>query len=169
MPQVRYPTRGLLQSVYLEAGLQQIRNTQGVGSTGVEFELSGKPWGRLEAAASIALQRTVNNATGRRLPNSPRQLGKLRMALPLLRDKLTLSASSQFLGSRDTLAGDVTAGVFLVDATATTNRLFDQFDLQFGVRNLFDRAYYDPVALVVDRMRGDGRSAFVKLILRSKE
>ena len=89
--------------------------------------------------------------------------------MPILRDKLTLSSSAQYLGSRGTLAGGSVAPVFLADATATTNRLFDQFDLQFGVRNMLDRAYYDPVALAVDRMRGDGRSAFVKLLFRSRE
>ena len=87
----------------------------------------GDAW---KPTASIALQRAVNNITGNRLPNSPRQVGKLRMALPVLRDKLTLSSSAQYLGSRDTLAGDSVRPVFLADATATTNRLFDQFDLQ---------------------------------------
>jgi outer membrane receptor protein involved in Fe transport len=111
----------------------------------------------------------VNDVSGNRLFNSPRQVGKLRMALPVLGDKLTFSSSAQYVGSRDTLTGESTPAVFLADATATTNRLFDQFDLQIGVRNLFDRAYYDPVELVLDRLRGDGRSAFVKLIWRTKE
>jgi hypothetical protein len=32
-----------------------------------------------------------------------------------------------------------------------------------GVRNLLNRAYDDPVAVAVDRMRQDSRSAFLKL------
>ncbi len=164
-----YRTRGLIQAAYIDAGLQQYRNADDVGSSGIEFELSGKPWGRLEAVASLALQRAVNGVTGARLPNSPRQVGKLRMAWPVLRNKLTLSSSAQYLGSRDTLGGDSVRPVFLADATATTNHLFEQFDLQVGIRNLLDRVYYDPVALVLDRMRGDGRSTFVKLIWRSRE
>jgi len=164
-----YQTRGLIQAVYIVPGVQLFQNTDDVGSRGIEFELSGKAWGRLEAVASLALQRAVYNSSGTRLNNSPGQVGKLRIALPVLRDKLTLSSSAQYLGSRYTLRGGSVRPVFLSDATATTNRLFDQFDLQFGVRNLFGRVYYDPVALLIDRLRGDGRSAFVKLIWRSKE
>jgi outer membrane receptor protein involved in Fe transport len=111
----------------------------------------------------------VNNTSGERLVNSPRQVGKLRIALPMLRNKLTLSSSAQYLGSRSTLAGNSVSPVFLADATATTNHLLEEFDLQFGIRNLFDRVYYDPVSLVLDRMQGDGRSVYVKLIWRSKE
>jgi outer membrane receptor for ferrienterochelin and colicins len=164
-----YQTRGLIQAIYVGPGFKLYQNTNNVGSTGVEFELSGKAWNRLEATASLALQRAVNNTTGDRLANSPGQVGKLRFALPVLRDKLTLSSSAQSLGSRRTLIGDSVSPVFLVDATATTNRLLDQFDLQFGVRNLFNRIYFDPVALIIDRMPGDGRSAFVKLIWRTRE
>jgi outer membrane receptor protein involved in Fe transport len=164
-----YETHGLIEGGYIDAGLQQYMNADTVRSRGIELELSGKIWGRLEAAGSLALQGTLEKAAGTRLPNSPRQVGKLRMALPLLRDKLTLSSSAQYLGSRGTLAGESVGPVFLADATVTTNRLFPQFDLQFGVRNLFDRAYYDPVALILDRLRQDGRSVFVKLIWRTQD
>jgi len=139
-----------------------------VDARGVEFELTGKPWARLEARGSLSLQQTAN-PDGSRLPNSPRQVAKLRVSTALFREKLLVSASSQYLGSRPTLAGGVVRPVYLTDVTATTNHLADQFELQFGIRNLFDRAYDDPVALAVDRMQGDGRSAFVKLIWRSRE
>jgi len=40
----------------------------------------------------------------------------------------------------------------------TTDALRPDFDVQFGVRNLFDRVYYDPVGvgLIQDRLRQDG-------------
>jgi outer membrane receptor for ferrienterochelin and colicins len=164
-----YRTHGLITAAYIAAGLQQFQNADNAESKGIEFEMSGKPWGRLETSASLALQRAVDSLTGNRLPNSPRQVGKLRVAWPVLRNRLILSSSARYLGSRDTLADDSVGPVILADATATTNHLLGQFDLQAGIRNLFDRVYYDPIALVLDRMRGDGRSAFVKLIWRSKE
>jgi iron complex outermembrane receptor protein len=163
-----YRTRNLIQAAYLDAGLQPFRNSVNVGARGVEFELTGKPWTRLEATGSLSLQQTAN-PDGSRLPNSPRQVAKLRMSTSLFREKLMLSASSQYLGARPTLAGAVVRPVYLTDITATTNHLTDQFEVQFGIRNLFDRAYDDPVALAVVRMQGDGRSAFVKLIWRSRE
>jgi len=163
-----YQTRGLIQALYIAPDFQY-RNTDNVSSKGAEFELSGKPWGRLDAVASMAFQHAINNSTGARLINSPGQLGKLRVASPMLHDKLTVAVGAQYLGARKPSFSAWLDPVFLADATITTNRLFDQFDLQFGIRNLLNRAYYDPVALIVDRMRGDGRSAYVKLILRSKE
>jgi len=164
-----YHTNGLIRANYIAAGLQQFQNLGGAESKGIEFELSGKAWRRLETTASLALQRAVDNTTGARLPNSAGQVGKVRVATPMLRDKLTLSSSAHYLGSRGTLAGDSVGPVFLVDATVTTNHLVQRFDLQIGARNLLGRLYYDPTALVLDTLRQDGRSVFVKLIWRSED
>jgi outer membrane receptor for ferrienterochelin and colicins len=163
-----YRTRHLIEIDYVD-GLQQYFNGAGLGSRGIEFEFSGKPGGRLEATASLALQRATDHGDMARLENSPGQVAKLRLASPVLRNKITLSTSMQYLSSRLTISQDRVRPVFLTDVTASTNRLNDWFDIQIGIRNLFDRLYYDPVALAIDRMVGDGRSVFVKLIWRSRE
>jgi iron complex outermembrane receptor protein len=165
-----YGLRDLIQAVYVpETELQQFQNSASNRAAGVEWELSGKVSPRLETAVSFALQRATNSTTGAWLVNSPRQIGKARAAVPLFREKLYLSGSLQYLSARQTRAGDNVPAVILTDFTATTNRLHREFDLQFGLRNLFDRRYWDPVALAVDRMHQDGRSAFVKLIWRPAE
>jgi outer membrane receptor for monomeric catechols len=53
----------------------------------------------------------------------------------------------------------------VADATATLH-LRRSLDIQVGLRNGFDRRYEDPIYLTVDRLRGDGRSVFVKLAWR---
>src|SRR5258706_15532255 len=83
-----YQTRGLIRAAYIDAGLQQLQNADDAASLGIEFELSGKTWGRIETGASLAVQRAADSVTGNRLANSPRQVGKLRIPLPLLRNKL---------------------------------------------------------------------------------
>jgi outer membrane receptor protein involved in Fe transport len=77
----------------------------------------------------------------------------------------------QYLSPRGTVADAVTPSVWLTDVTLTTRALHPDFDIQFGVRNLFNRAYYDPVGAgaVEDMLRQDGRSVFVKLIFRTRE
>ena len=143
-----YPTHGLLQAAYLDAGLQQIRNTDDVGSSGIEFELSGKAWGRAEFAASLALQRAVFNTTGDRLANSPREVGKVRMALPLLRDKLTLSSSAQYVGSKKYAGGRF--GLAGISRRRDSHHQPPVRSIRLAVRcsEPVRPRYYDPVALV---------------------
>jgi outer membrane receptor for ferrienterochelin and colicin len=57
-------------------------------------------------------------------------------------------------------------GGFLLAGAAATLRLNARFDLVAGVHNLFDRRSEDPISLTVDRIPGDGRSVFLKLVLR---
>ena len=65
-------------------------------------------------------------------------------------------------------SGGRLGGAVLADFTATA-RVHPRFDLQAGVRNALDRRYEDPVCLTVDRLRGDGRSVFVRLVWRAWE
>jgi hypothetical protein len=59
----------------------------------------------------------------------------------------------------------------LTDFTATTKGLHPQFDLQFGVRNLLDRAYSDPMSdeHLIPELRRAGRSFFFRLLWRIAE
>jgi hypothetical protein len=61
--------------------------------------------------------------------------------------------------------------VALADFTATTSRLHPQFDLQFGVRNLMDRAYSDPMSdeHLIPELPRAGRSFFFRLLWRIAE
>jgi outer membrane receptor protein involved in Fe transport len=63
-------------------------------------------------------------------------------------------------------AGD--AQVWLVDFTVTAG-VDRHFDLQAGIRNVLDRRDEDPVVLTLDRLTGDGRSIFLKLVWRAWE
>jgi len=56
--------------------------------------------------------------------------------------------------------------VYLADFTFTSKRLFPNFDVQFGIRNAFNRQYSDPIALtpLVDALPQPGRTIFIELI-----
>jgi outer membrane receptor for ferrienterochelin and colicins len=164
-----YRINHVIEAVYLPDGTQQYQNTSLDRSMGLEFELSGKLWDRLETSASASFGNAGAGPPLVRLANSPAQISKLRMGAPVgggeLRDRLFVSGSLQWLSARNTWTGQRLGGALLADFTATF-RLLPRFDLEAGIRNAFDRRYEDPIFLSVDRLRGDGRSAFVRLVWR---
>jgi outer membrane receptor protein involved in Fe transport len=97
------------------------------------------------------------------LPNSPDHQAKLRFAIPLGR-RFDLSSGMQYYSSALTLAGARLNAVYLADFTVTSRRLIPNLDVQFGVRNSFNRNYSEPIALDprADSMRQPGRSVFVE-------
>jgi outer membrane receptor for ferrienterochelin and colicins len=162
----RYRIRNGIEAVTLQDDVQQYRNSSGYSSNGVEWELSGRVADRLEVSASVTKQLAANASAW--LANSPHSLAKARLGLPLCRDRLNLAGSWQYISARQSWTGDRLGGALLMDAVATW-RLTSHFDVQGGIRNLFDRRYEDPIYLTVDRLRGDGRTAFLKLVWRVME
>jgi outer membrane receptor protein involved in Fe transport len=82
-----------------------------------------------------------------------------------LRDRLFLAGGLEFISARNTRTGDRLAAAVLADFTATA-RVHPRFDIQAGVRNALDRRYEDAINLTADRLRGDGRSVFLRLVWR---
>jgi outer membrane receptor protein involved in Fe transport len=162
----RYRIRDGIEAVTLQDDIQQYQNSSGYSSAGVEVEISGKLADRVEASASVTRQQAADSSTW--LANSPHSLAKARLAMPLRRDRLTLAGSWQYISARQSWTGDRLGGALLMEAVASW-RLTAHFDVQGGVRNLFDRRYEDPIYLTVDRLRGDGRTAFLKLVWRAVE
>src|SRR5579871_1334928 len=149
----------VIQAVSLEDEVQQYQNAGMLRSTGLEAELAGKLWKRVEAAASFAFQSALDPKHGTLLPNAPRNISKMRLGVPL--GPFFFSTAWQYLSPRQTWSGSVLGGALLGDCTATV-RLARSVELQAGLRNALNRRYEDPIYLILDRIRGDGRSAFVK-------
>lgn len=165
-----YRINDLIEAVTTPAGLLQYQNVERASANGVEAELSGKPARWIETTASVAVQRSGLQSDPV-LVNSPRCVAKWRAAAPLFHNKLWASAAMQYLSPRGTVADAVAPSVWLTDLTLTTRALHPDFDIQFGVRNLFNRAYSDPAGAgaVEDVLRQDGRSIFLKLVFRTRE
>ena len=153
------------------AQVLQYQNSVRHSANGVELELGGKVFEQIETTASVTIQRATDADTGGFLTNSAGCVGKFRGTIPLFKDRLRVAAATQYLSARRTLAYAEVPAFWLADLTLTTHALRPDFDIQFGVRNLFDRAYYDPVGigLIQDRLRQDGRAIFLKLIWRTRE
>ena len=167
-----YRINHVIEAVYLADGVQQYRNAGLDRSMGLEFELSGKLWDRLETSASASFGNAAGGQPLLRLANSPAQISKLRLGAPLggggMHERLFLSCALQWISARNSWTGDRLGGALLADFTGTL-KLHPRFDLEAGVRNAFDRRYEDPIFLSVDRLPGDGRTAFVRLVWRAWE
>ncbi|MCW5980635.1 MAG: TonB-dependent receptor [Bryobacteraceae bacterium] len=162
---------GLIEGVPVNETTLQYRNVAASHATGLEIEAAGRPADWLETSASLALQRSRYEHSNAGLPNSPNTIAQFRLAAPLARQKLILSAAGRYLSSRRTLFDDSVGPVVLADITLTTRKLHPDFDLQFGVRNLADRRYADPASAehLLPTFPRAGRSVFLKLTWRYKE
>lgn len=161
-----YRLRDFLVGVYTDSGLGQTQNTGRIHAAGFSVQVQARPAAWLETTSSYSIQTADNDATRTPLPNSPRHLAKLHLAVPVGR-KFDLSSGMQYLSSRDTLAGASLKPVYLADFTITSKRLLPNFDIRSGLRNAFNRNYSDPIALNprVDAMQQAGRTFFVELIV----
>ena len=157
-----YRLRDLIEAVPLDDNVQQYRNGGRSRSSGVEWELGGRPAPWLDIYASLAVQQVRNGGGG--VPNSPGRIAKARAAVPLWRNRFHVSSSFQYLSSRQSWSGGSIGPALVADITAGTNRLHPNFDLEVGMRNALDRRYDDPVYLAIERMRQDGRAVWLKLI-----
>ena len=159
-----YRIAGLIEGVPLEDEQLQYRNVSSSRARGFELEASGHPASWLETSASVSFYKAENADSQQALPNSPARMGHFRASLPLANNRLIVSAAARYLSSRLSPYGYRVDPVVLADVTATTSRLHRNFDLQFGVRNIADRRYVDPLSTehLIEVLPRAGRSAFVQ-------
>jgi iron complex outermembrane receptor protein len=162
----RYWISDLIQNVQDDQGIFQFHNNAGTRALGAEFELAGRPLSWLETAGAFTIGRVKSEDFVLALVNSPRSTAQFRFSMPLATRKVLLSGAYRYLSSRRTVSGGRVEAAPLFDMTISTRRLHRSFDLVLGVRNVFDRTYFDPVGEehVVDRFQRRGRTAFVKLV-----
>lgn len=167
----QYRLDDLIQVVYPDGGPPGwYENSLRDRAAGGEAELNGNLWKGIEGSASFAFQRdSVLTPAHDTLPNSPHNLDKVRVGVPMLRGKVFASGALSYMSSRETIAGTLLGSVVLSDFTVTTRHLHPDFDIQAGVRNAFDAGYSVPINLAVDRMQENGRSVFVKLLWHARE
>lgn len=158
-----YLMHDFIDGVPEAGGLIQYQNRGDLRAAGLELEMNGKLSSWLEATASYAIQRTQDEDDRSVLENSPEHLAKLHFAVPLGR-RFELSSGMQYSAPVISLAQNRVDAYYLADFTLTSRKLLRNFDFTLGVRNAFNQAYSNPVALFVDTMQQPGRSVFIELI-----
>ena len=101
--------------------LLQYQNGERNSANGVELELGGKVFEKIETTASIALQRTTESDSRSFPTYSPGFIGKFRGSIPLFKDRLRVAVATQYLSARRTLSYAEVPALWLADLTLTTH------------------------------------------------
>lgn len=160
----RSRVNGMIQQTYTPAGTAQFVNANGVSTHGVSLELQGRLPAGIDWCSSIELQRSVY-FSGPVLPNSPNQVGKVRLSMPLWGNRLSVGTGLQALGARTTYAGAAVPWYIVPEAVISTKPLVEGLQFTAGVKNLSNSYYRDPAGLtaMVDSVIGPGRTFYLSL------
>jgi iron complex outermembrane receptor protein len=147
-------------------GHLEYTNNDALRTKGLEFELAGKTRGGLQGKASYSLQNS-RDPDDNIVTNSPHQLGKVNLSLPLRR-QLFASVEGQYTSRRSTISGPVLGGFGVVNATLLARHIGRQFDISANIDNLLNKRYADSGGLEFQEVSipQDGRSFRVALTYR---
>ena len=124
--------------------LSVYENSAGAHSTGLELELNAKLVAGLRARASYSFTETIDALNGQTPPNSPDNLVKVNLGLPLLHERLFAAADAQYTDARTTLAGNILPAFAVVNATLSGHAWRKRLDISASVYNLLNKRYADP-------------------------
>jgi iron complex outermembrane receptor protein len=148
---------------------------------GLELALEGSWAGGIRSRASYSFQYTRDDTVAWELPDSPEQMAKFNVSVPLLKDKLFAGAEIQYTSDRlslhnttdasgqpITLQGEDAGGYAIINLTLFSQNLIKNVEFSASLYNLLDRRYLDPASNfhVQDVLEQDGRSFRVKLTYR---
>ncbi len=149
-------------------GMSQFQNIDKTESRGAEMELEGDWANGFRGRVSYTIQKTTDMNTGEILTNSPEQLAKINLIIPLVRDRVFVDPEVQYTSKRKTVGGNYVDAFAIANLTLFGQSLAKGLDASVSVYNVFDKKYGDPSAgppeFVQDVIEQDGRSFRVKLI-----
>jgi len=132
---------------------------------GATIELEGKWQNGLLLRSSFARQEATDVENNRWLVNSPKNVFKTQIAVPLWREKLFGGLEILYSSERMTLRGNKTPAIWLMNFTLFSKEITPGLDVSASIYNLLDQRYAFPggVAQVQDSIAQDGRTFQVKL------
>ncbi len=143
-------------------------NSSPMQTKGIQWELGAKWTNGLEGAISHTLQDSRNEVTHDVLTNSPKQLGKVNLSIPLVQRKFFAGVDAQYVSKRRTIAQTDLGGYLVVNLTFFTRKLTENCDISGSLYNLFDKQYAESGGLEhrETSIPQDGRSFRIKLTYR---
>ena len=150
-------------------GTSQFQNRAKTKAHGIEAELEAHWKNDVSAKVSFARQTAEDGTTGVTLSNSPRNLAKLLISVPIIENRVTAGIEAQYRGSVLSTVGNSVSDYWFANLNVTAKNVgFDGLDLSLGVFNIFDERYEfpgsDPDAS--ETIRQDGRTFFIKANFR---
>jgi outer membrane receptor for ferrienterochelin and colicins len=146
-------------------GLLVFENSNKVNSLGFEMELEGKLHSGVEGRVSYMAQRTDGQDLSSRLTDSPGQLMKANLLLPITRLRLAMGLELQYGSSRETLLGTQVGSYAISNVTVSSRDFAHGYRLSGSVYNVFNRPYSDPVGpeIAGSTVRQNGRDFRIQL------
>jgi outer membrane receptor protein involved in Fe transport len=134
-------------------------------STGGELQLDGRWENGWAGSMSYSYQYAKNKTTDERLVNSPLNMVKVNLLVPLLEERLMGAVEAQYESGRKTLNDEKTDDIFLTNLTLVSKGLLKGLTLSASVYNLFDQSYAYPVSPehYQDTIEQNGRTFRIKL------
>ena len=135
---------------------------------GIEWEVGAKWPNGLEGVISHSVQDSRILQTGAVMTNSPKQLAKMNLSIPLKETKIFAGLEAQYVSERRTIAQTELGGYLLTNVTLFSRKLTEKFDVSAGLYNLLDKRYAESGGLehVQTAIPQDGRSFRIKLTYR---
>ena len=126
---------------------------------GMELALDGIFPDGIRGRASYSLQYTKDESLPWDMPDSPNNMVKLNVSVPIITDKLFASLEFQYTSSRDslntitspggqpvTVQGQQAGGFAVVNFTLFSQNLLKNLDVSASIYNLLDNHYSDPAS-----------------------
>jgi outer membrane receptor for ferrienterochelin and colicins len=144
-------------------------------SKGVELALEGT-WGSgIKGRASYTLQHARDETGSAALPDSPDQLLKFDVSVPIINEKVFASLEFQFTSRRSTFStaasGQTIPGMDVgaynvVNFTLYSQNIVKNLEISASIYNLLDQQYSDPATPfhLESQIPQNGRTFWVKLI-----
>ncbi len=135
---------------------------------GASVEVEGKSDTGWMLRASYSRHQATDAQIGTRLINSPQDLAKLQLGIPLYGEKLSANIEFLYVGDRLTYQRQDSGTTWLMNATLFSHELAPGLDLSASIYNLLDQHYRVPGSInrLQDTIEQDGRAYRLKLTYR---
>ena len=135
---------------------------------GLEWEVGAKWATGLEGTISHSVQESRFVQTAAVMTNSPTNLAKANLSIPLKQTRLFASLEAQYVSERRTIAQTELGSYLLLNATLFSQKLTEKLDISASLYNLLDKRYAESGGLehVQTSIPQDGRSFRFKLTYR---
>jgi len=128
-----------------DTGFLQFKNLGNVSAGGLDLVVDGRTASGISCRASYSYARARDEETDLRLTNSPENMVKLTVMVPVLKDKLTSGLTVRHMSSRLKFAGEPLGSQTLTDLTVQAQVPGTALQVNAGAYNLFDEEYAFPV------------------------
>jgi outer membrane receptor for ferrienterochelin and colicin len=162
-----YSIRNLITQTYDPAsGTTSFQNQERAEAEGTELEVQKSWLNGADARLSYVFQKAVDPNTGELLSNAPKQLAKLNLVVPIIKERFFAGIEEQYTSSRNTVGAQRIEGFGVTNMTLFGRGPQRKVEASLSIYNVLNKRYADPVSsdlFPIDSVQQDGRTIRVKL------